>query len=531
MVEPDQQLRSYATWLMNISNERTGDSSPIEHFGSAPRPRRCGWLTVAAAVVVLVVGLAAVVRAPSDSPVSTTAEVTLAPGFEVPVIDGPADVAGLEVYQGAPAPPVESVAIEAMGGADEVVMAPIAPLDYPVVADFVDQGGEQLVTVGVLDEVAVAVHASSGPAGARCAVLSSTTVELANEFVSGCSTDWVSLSGPFGFWIVWPDLPAGTALVAVVDGNGPNRYQRPTGQTAAFNGAFGTATGLALVAYDAAGTELARQEVSPAIERDELTLALESSGVDLDAAPASVRSLQGAVWCGMEQRQGELTAETVLDDEARRCFLDRHRAAQSAVFVEEVPTIEGDPIVTVWQTSDDGSLEVHIDPSRDSYGAGRWSRQPCLGLTMTFPDRPEPVPASYFGCSSNDEAEPLAGGIDGPVVYASPSSSGEDALAVGIVTLVEGCLVLSDDSGAADPVALVWAAGTRWDPVTSEVLLPDGTRVPIGTSISAGGGYHAAGAISSFVTDPDALSQVAQCATAGDTGEVFVIQHPVDTNP
>ncbi len=83
-------------------------------------------------------------------------------------------------------------------------------------------------------------------------------------------------------------------------------------------------------------------------------------------------------------------------------------------------------------------------------------------------------------------------GLDGPVVSASPSDSGEEALGSGTVLLVDGCLYLGDSSGTSVPVALVWQVGTRWDPVKSEVLLPDGTRVPIGTSISAGGGYQRA---------------------------------------
>ncbi|HYN32934.1 MAG TPA: hypothetical protein VES40_09930 [Ilumatobacteraceae bacterium] len=97
-----------------------------------------------------------------------------------------------------------------------------------------------------------------------------------------------------------------------------------------------------------------------------------------------------------------------------------------------------------------------------------------------------------------------------------------------MVLLVDGCLFLGDSSGAAILVALVWAAGTRWDPVSSEVLLRDGTRIPIGTLISAGGGFHPAGAISGFVTDPEALFELARCAPAGDADGVFVIGHPVD---
>lgn len=407
--------------------------------------------------------------------------------------------------------------------------------------------------------------------------------------------------------------------------------------------------------------------MSSLLPRDELTLALMRSGVDVEAAPASVIELAGAVLCGMEQRGGqELTAEGSLDEEARRCFLDRHLSAQPAVFVEESPTTEGDPIVTVWRTSDDGTMEVYVDSTRDAYGSGQWSRQPCRQLTTSFPQSSEPFPASYFTCSSSsattgesvsgsmptpdwfelrsplplcgyvidldepipdqrecfadavatgapaelvvattqdngarvarwfrsrddgppevfewrsrsgssanvpsswlryecttgglrfsddpssgadgalpllegsecstDDAGPSAdGGLDGPVVYAAPSGTdSETALGIGVVDLVDGCLLLVDDSDSSFQSTLLWAAETRWDAVANEVVLPDGNRVPIGTTISAGGGYHPAGGVSRFVADQEAVAEVVRCAVAGDPDGVFVIQAPVDVEP
>ena len=365
-----------------------------------------------------------------------------------------------------------------------------------------------------------------------------------------------------------------------------------------------------------------------------------------------------------------MTAENAIDEAARRCFIDRHLSSQPAVFVEEFPTTEGDPIVTVWRTSDDGTLEVQVDTSRDTYGSGQWSRRPCRQLTTTFPNDSEPWPESYFscatssdttggeptpaswampewfelrstlplcgyevavdgpsperrrcfvdavtggseaelvvsavgddggrvtrwfrslgdgrvevfewqsgvrgeatvaarsawlryectpgelrfhddatssldgllmlgegdGCSADAAARTAAGGVDGPVVYAAPSASGigEEALAIGIVQLVDGCLLLGDSIDASLRSTVVWAAGTRWDPVAGEVILPEGTRVPIGAEIAAGGGYHPAGGIFRFLTDPDALSTVARCAAEGDSDGVFVVQHPVDIEP
>ena len=134
---------------------------------------------------------------------------------------------------------------------------------------------------------------------------------------------------------------------------------------------------------------------------DELADALAALGVDLERAPADATQLGDATLCGVEQKGQGTPADWNLDEAARRCFIDRHMSAQPAVFVEQAPTTEGDPIVTVWRTLDDGTVTVAIDSTRDSFGSGAWESQTCGRLTTRFPDAPEPLPASYFACDAS----------------------------------------------------------------------------------------------------------------------------------
>jgi hypothetical protein len=90
-----------------------------------------------------------------------------------------------------------------------------------------------------------------------------------------------------------------------------------------------------------------------------------------------------------------------VDEEPRRCLLDHHVAAQPAVFVEVFPTTEGDPIVTVWRTLADGTVEQFVDSTRDSFGSGEWDSITCGRLTTMFPQASEPLPPTYFSCDSS----------------------------------------------------------------------------------------------------------------------------------
>jgi hypothetical protein len=121
-----------------------------------------------------------------------------------------------------------------------------------------------------------------------------------------------------------------------------------------------------------------------------------------------------------------------------------------------------------------------------------------------------------------------AGGVDGPVVYAAPSDFGEEALAVGTVELAGQCLLLGGAPAGAGRPVIVWQFGTSWSDDESEVILPDGTAVPIGSAISAGGGSHSADQLNEFLSSPEALDRISNCVENDSTDNVFVIQSPVD---
>ena len=128
-------------------------------------------------------------------------------------------------------------------------------------------------------------------------------------------------------------------------------------------------------------------------------------------------------------------------------------------------------------------------------------------------------------------ADPSAsGGVDGPVVYAAaPSEPGVfmAALGIGTVELVGQCLLLEGSDAVGRPV-IVWPFGTTWSDDESEVILPDLSAVPIGSTISAGGGFLGAGGLGLFLSNPEALERVADCVEYDGGDNVFVLQEVVE---
>ena len=148
---------------------------------------------------------------------------------------------------------------------------------------------------------------------------------------------------------------------------------------------------------------------------DVLARVLRDVGVDVDAAPATVLEADGVPLCGIEH--GVQGGYAGLNEQARRCFLDAHTAAQPALFIEQQPTSEGDPIVSIWRTGVDGSIVIDIDTTRDAYGPRGWEHVSCDELTTTFPGAPETPPDSYFACDDASDATGRddAGGVGGSV--------------------------------------------------------------------------------------------------------------------
>lgn len=160
-------------------------------------------------------------------------------------------------------------------------------------------------------------------------------------------------------------------------------------------------------------------------------------------------------------------------------------------------------------------------------GIGIWS----LGDRNSSSDvvtSPDLEPGSTTGESTGSSLPPdFAGGVDGPVMFAPgpPSQGGDDAL-------IEGALVRDGDclfAGGGTPgarFAVLWPFGTTWDDDAQEVIAPDGTRIPVGSTFSAGGGYGSPETLQQLL-DTDALAERADACAEGEFRELAHVQHSI----
>ena len=282
MSDLEIQIRTYARWLADTADAAAvHEAAPEPALATTPSPwrRRAVMLAAVAAGVLLVVALGSVVRAPSDGPpadvpAATTASslpddpvdtVTLAVGYEVAVVGEPVVVNGVEVWQGAPAPPLTSDARAELidsTASTPALLEPMPPSDVVLSDDLVDDGLRVVVAAGTLDDVAVLGHASSASAAdreVRCVVLA--PIADKDGWLSACGAAAangavIGVGGGFGTWIVWSGIPERAALVVVRGADGASPHQYPVGRTAAFPARL-IAGATQLVAYDADGDTLA----------------------------------------------------------------------------------------------------------------------------------------------------------------------------------------------------------------------------------------------------------------------------------
>ncbi len=129
---------------------------------------------------------------------------------------------------------------------------------------------------------------------------------------------------------------------------------------------------------------------------NELQRALRAFGVDLDRAPPAAVGQGDTEFCGTESADNG--AARKFDEPGRRCFLTAFGARRPAAFVLRQSTVEGDPIVTVYRSKLDGTLDVFIDATRDKFGSGSWERASCRSLAsnVLFPDASPPLPEYFF---------------------------------------------------------------------------------------------------------------------------------------
>ncbi len=121
----------------------------------------------------------------------------------------------------------------------------------------------------------------------------------------------------------------------------------------------------------------------------------------------------------------------------------------------------------------------------------------------------------------------FAGGTDGPVMFAPgpPADGGEDALIQGVLVRDGDCLFVGDGAPGAR-IAVLWPFGTSWDADADEVVAPDGTRIPVGSVFSAGGGYGSPELLlRSAAGGP--LAERAEACVEGDYRELAHVQHSI----
>lgn len=91
--------------------------------------------------------------------------------------------------------------------------------------------------------------------------------------------------------------------------------------------------------------------------------------------------------CGIETATTQAGPWNV---EARQCFLAAYRAGRPAELLVTRPTVEGDPIRTLFRILGPGRAEVFVDSTRDAWSARTWERFVCPSLVVSFDGSPQP---------------------------------------------------------------------------------------------------------------------------------------------
>ena len=106
----------------------------------------------------------------------------------------------------------------------------------------------------------------------------------------------------------------------------------------------------------------------------------------LPGEPHTVRAREALYYCGAApwglatDIPPELGITQV--DGAKACFEERLAAGQTAELIVVQPTIEGDPIISIFRVLADGSAEVFRDTTRDTFGSQAWFRYTCESYTL-----------------------------------------------------------------------------------------------------------------------------------------------------
>jgi hypothetical protein len=99
-----------------------------------------------------------------------------------------------------------------------------------------------------------------------------------------------------------------------------------------------------------------------------------------------------------------------VDVAARTCLLQAYEEGRGAELITTGTSVEGDPITRYVRVHENGTVEVFVDATRDSYGSGEWERLRCDRLVgvAEFNDPPDLVfPASEVFVEDGCESLPI----------------------------------------------------------------------------------------------------------------------------
>lgn len=86
------------------------------------------------------------------------------------------------------------------------------------------------------------------------------------------------------------------------------------------------------------------------------------------------------------------------DVEGRRRFWDAYLAGRPAEFASTQPSVEGDPVTTIYRVISPGRVEIYVDATKDRFGSGAWEKYTCRGLRLVPGGPVEPWFAGDASC-------------------------------------------------------------------------------------------------------------------------------------
>lgn len=105
------------------------------------------------------------------------------------------------------------------------------------------------------------------------------------------------------------------------------------------------------------------------------------------------------------------------------------------------------------------------------------------------------------------------------------TEDGQDAGIAGVLVREGECLFV-DAGEAGGRFVVLWPFGTRWDEAAQAVVTSSGDTIPVGSVVSARGGYPSVAGVQQMATTVELSERMLECV-GGITGELAHVQHSI----